>query len=375
MHPPESPVSPPLSRWSQLWRIGLVLLISAVSVFELWPLQLKESVWLLVMDASFGVVAFVLMFFRRRWPLGVALLTTLLSLGSAAAAGPSVLAYMSLATRRRWREIVPVGLLVVVVGQLFYYYQPSAVDDPPWLNFTWLVIITIAMTAIGMYIGSRRELVWTLRERAQVAESEAELRLAQARSSERERIAREMHDVLAHRISLVTMHAGALAYRTDLDPDTVRETAELISATSHEALSELREVLGTLRDEGVRPQPAYDDIGELVADSPGAVLVDEVTDPVPDWLGRTAYRVVQEALTNARKHAPGEPATVSVAGAPGAGLNVTVRNAKPARPVESLGSGLGLVGMRERIETQGGRLVTSDTGGHFHLEAWLPWSS
>ena len=110
------------------------------------------------------------------------------------------------------------------------------------------MLFAIAMLAVGAYIGSRRELLWTLRDRAERAEDEQALRVEQGRLNERHRIAREMHDVLAHRISLIAMHAGALAYRTDLTAEEMHETAELIQAKSHEALTDLRQVLGVLRD-------------------------------------------------------------------------------------------------------------------------------
>ena len=119
--------------------------------------------------------------------------------------------------------------------------EPKPPNDPWWVNFTFAIVFTIAMLVWGMYLGSRRELLWTLRDRAERAEAEQELRVTQGRTNERARIAREMHDVLAHRISLITMHAGALAYRTDLTADEMRETAELIQTKSHEALSDLRQ--------------------------------------------------------------------------------------------------------------------------------------
>lgn len=375
MPEPHPAHSPPITAWGHVWRILVVLVVSGVICFELWPSQWPDGVWLLALDAALGIVAFVLMFFRRRWPVAIAIITTLLTLGSASAGGPSLLAFMSLATRRQMRELVPVGVLGVLVGQAFYFYQPSPAADPPWLNFTWLVIITVAMAAIGMYVGSRRELVWSLRERARAAESERELWLSQAKSAERERIAREMHDVLAHRISLVSMHAGALAYREDLTREEVRETAELINATSHQALNELRQVLGTLRsDDEVRPQPSYADIASLLADDDFVDCEDLVTEPVPDHIGRTAYRIVQEALTNARRHAPGQPVSIVMRGGPGDGLTITSRNPLHPFPNDSQGSGLGLIGMRERIEIAGGRFHSGvGRDGSFELQAWLPW--
>jgi signal transduction histidine kinase len=247
-----------------------------------------------------------------------------------------------------------------------------------------VVVITVAILGWGAYIGSRRELIWSFRHRAERAEAEQELRIAQARGNERQRIAREMHDVLAHRISLISMHAGALAYRTDLAPEQVRETASLVSDKAHEALAELREVLGVLRAaEPTRPQPTLVDLRELVAEAEATgmrvVLDDTVPDPaaVPDRIGRTVYRLVQEGLTNARKHAPGSPVTVEVRGAPDGWLRVVVRNGRNglAGPAAATGAGLGLVGMRERVELAGGRLEVTEDPGTLVLEAWLPWQA
>ena len=109
----------------------------------------------------------------------------------------------------------------------------------------------MSSTAVGLYIGARRELIATLRDRADRAEREQAMRVAQARTNERARIAREMHDVLAHRISLVAMHAGALGYRTDLSRDETKRAADVISQNAHQALVDLREILGVLRDSDV----------------------------------------------------------------------------------------------------------------------------
>ena len=143
------------------------------------------------------------------------------------------------------------------------------------------------MLAWGMYIGSRRELLWTLRDRAERAEAEQELRVEPGTANERARIAREMHDVLAHRISLIAMHAGALAYRTDLTAEEMRETAELIQAKSHEALTDLRQVLGVLRDDDRRPapsgpQPTFGDLPALVLEARGGRHAVEYDDRVDD---------------------------------------------------------------------------------------------
>ncbi|MGO4258465.1 sensor histidine kinase [Marmoricola sp. RAF53] len=380
--------NPPLTRWGHLWRTVLCLAVSGLAWWELLPQQWNHHPGLFWLDLAGGVASFVLVFFRRRWPFGVAMAITVIGLFSASAAGPGVLAYVSLATRRRIPQILAVGATSVVVGQVFYAYQPDPSADPFWLNIFIGILLAVAFATFGMYIGSRRELIWTLQERARQAEAEQELRMDQARSAERERIAREMHDVLAHRISLVTMHAGALAYRTDLPPEQVRETAELIQAKAHEALTDLRQVLGVLRADdrgtpgtGDRPQPTLDDLARLLEESRDGGMVVDLADGLAgrqpaEQVGRTLYRIVQEGLTNARKHAPRTHVTVRLDGDPESGATVVVRNAKPVGVSRSTtpGSGLGLVGLRERAALAGGTLVVEDTRDAFVLRGWLPWS-
>jgi signal transduction histidine kinase len=206
----------------------------------------RSELWWAV-DVALGLVAFVLVFFRRRHPFAIAIVLALISAVSGTAGGPAVLAAVSLATRRRWREIAVVGSLSFAAAQLFSV-MTSKEEDPAWLVLAANAIATSAMLGWGMYIGSRRELIWTLRNRAERAEEEQELRVAQARSTERARIAREMHDVLAHRISQVSMHAGALTFRVDLTADEMRASAGVIQQQAHEALTDLRGVLGVLRD-------------------------------------------------------------------------------------------------------------------------------
>jgi signal transduction histidine kinase len=368
--------------WGHIWRLVLVLSLSAAG----WlPLADEQTDGQLVLDFGLGLVAYVLVFgFRRRLPVPIALLASFAAAGSAIASGPAVLGAVSVATRRRWREIALVSSIGFACAQFFVTWQPGSGDDSYWLVLSINVVATAAMVAWGLYIGSRRELVWTLRNRAERAEAEQELRVAQARANERSRIAREMHDVLAHRISQVSMHAGALAFREDLTPEEVRTSAAVIREKAHEALTDLRGVLGVLRgaDGGpaLAPQPTYADLGELVAEAQaGGVhveLLDSVIAPdeVPDSAGRTLYRIVQEGITNARKHAPGSLLTVKISGSPEDGLDVVMRNPLgfgSATP----GSGLGLVGLSERAELRGGRLETRREGASFVLHGWIPWAA
>jgi signal transduction histidine kinase len=230
--------------------------------------------------------------------------------------------------------------------------------------------------------------VRSLQERAERAEAEQRLLAEQARRAERTRIAREMHDVVAHRVSLMVLHAGALEVRPDLPPAEVARTAGLIRAAARQALEELRGVLGVLRDEPETapqaPQPTLTDIGRLVEDSRGAGANVELRmdvdrpESAPASLGRDAYRIVQEALTNVNKHARGTATAVALSGGPGEGLRVSVRNRLPLDPPPGSGlpgAGAGLVGLAERVSLSGGTLTHGPTPtGEFVVTAELGWA-
>lgn len=372
---------PRLTRWSHVWRLVLCLSVSAVGWLPIVEHQ-TEVQW--TADVSLGVLAYVFAFgFRRRWPVPVALITALLTAASGIASGASLLATVSVATRRRWSEIALVGSVGFAAGQFFVTWQPGAGDEPWWLLLGINGVATAAMLAWGMYIGSRRELLWTLRARAERAEAEQELRAERSRSNERERIAREMHDVLAHRISQISMHAGALAFRDDLTADQMRDSAAVIRDKAHEALTDLRGVLGVLRDDSGElthaPLPTYDDVPGLVQearDSGMTVVLDDrlaAEEAVPDAAGRTIYRIVQEGLTNAHKHAPGSTLTIELTGSPDEGIDVVLHNPLGFGSTTP-GAGLGLVGLAERAELRGGRLEHGRDGSAFVLRSWIPWA-
>lgn len=374
---------PPLRWWSHAWRLVLMLMISALGWLPALSVQSDVSHLWIVADVALGLAAYVLVFFRRRWPLAIAIVLGLISAVSGSASGPAVLAAVSVATRRRWREIAVVGVVNFTCAEFFSTITATE-DDPRWVILIANSVATGAVLGWGMYIGSRRELIWTLRNRAERAEAEQELRVRQARSAEQARIAREMHDVLAHRISQISMHAGALAYREGLSPDEVRTSAEVIRDKAHEALTDLRGVLGVLRDgttgeRTLTPQPTYADLPDLVEDAQGSGVrvefEDLVHDPVPDAVGRTIYRIVQEGITNARKHAPGALLTVRVSGSPEDGIDVLLRNPVGFGPTRTPGAGLGLVGLSERAELRGGRLEHGRDGSSFVLHGWIPWAA
>jgi signal transduction histidine kinase len=377
---------PTLTGWSHAWRLGLCVVISGLAWWNTFLPTWQEHRGLWVLDLAAGVVSFVLVLWRRRHPLGVALATNALLLVSATASGPATLAAVSLASRQRLAPIVAVGLVGLVASQGYLDTMPSSDPDPFWLSFTFNVVITVAIMGWGMFIGSRRQVMWTLHQRALRAEEEQELRAEKARADERARIAREMHDVLAHRISQVSMHAGALAFRDDLGADVLRRGIGDIKVKCNEALDELRAVLGVLRDTDTgelldRPQPTYSELPRLVAEARDSGMSVELEDQVADLddlpgvVGRAVYRIVQEGITNARKHAPGATLSVRVTGSPDAGVDVWLRNPLGFHGSTTPGAGLGLVGLRERAELRGGHLEQRVDDGVFELHAWLPWAA
>jgi signal transduction histidine kinase len=344
------------------------------------------SATMIAVDVSAGLLACASLWWRRRWPLEVALACLLLGVFSSSATPAGLLALSSLAVHRPVRPAVLVTLLWIPSVLAFAAYSPRT---GPVTVLLFVMPLALAATGWGMFIRARRQLLLSLRERALRAEADQELHQEQARVAERTRIAREMHDVLAHRISLLALHAGGLEVHPDLPPAQVQETAALLRATARQALEELRSVIGVLREnEGQEPlpavpQPTLRDIDRLVEETRGAGTdIDyemgvEGVDDAPAGLGRDAYRIVQEALTNVGKHARGIAVRVRVTGAPGDGLYVSVRNRQPVPAYTSPalpGAGAGLLGLQERVALAGGTLVIGPDGsGDFVVEAALTW--
>ncbi|GHB17379.1 two-component sensor histidine kinase [Streptomyces viridiviolaceus] len=336
-------------------------------------------------DQLIGALACAAVWLRRRWPVGLAVAMVPVGFVSATAGGAVLVSLFTLAVHRPFRYVAWVGGASAALQPVYYWLRPE-----PGLPYAGAVLFGVLLTAAvggwGMLARSRRQLLLSLRDRARHAEAEARLRAEQAQRLAREAIAREMHDVLAHRLTLLSVHAGALEFRPDAPREEVARAAGVIRESAHEALQDLREIIGVLRaadsDDAGRPQPTLAALDALVAESRQAgmkvALEGRVTDPgaVPASVGRTAYRIVQEALTNARKHAPGMDVTVSVTGAAGDGLAVTVRNAPPAGDVPHVpGSGQGLIGLTERAILAGGTLAHGPTAdGGFEVRARLPWA-
>ncbi len=351
-------------------------------------------------------IALGLLPFRRRWPLEVAAALAVVSaLVPGAGFAAIVATYAVGAYARPAAAMVGIAAMQIVVPISALLWPDVGADGSFWGDVAFGVVITLGAGAWGLYAGARRELMATLEERAVRAETEQALRVDQARAQERTRIAREMHDVLAHRMSLLSIHAGALEFRPDAPPADIARAAGVIRATAHDALEELRTVIGVMRvgdalaEAGDAEAGRLDGAGEPMAPEPpqptlSAVpllvqewaqagaridldLDQEVVADLPPALGRTAYRIVQEALTNAGKHAPTAKVDVHVGGAPGGSLVVTVTNPLGVGLQDSPipGTGLGLVGLRERTELAGGVFAAGidEDLRRFVLEARLPW--
>ncbi len=363
----------------------LIAVVGGLAVFAEAEPRMSEG--LIVVDLLLGVLTWFALWWRRRWPVHLAILLGLVSVVSTSASLAALIALFTLVVHRRAGIAIPLAALTLPLAPAFLAIHPDE-GTPYWVSLGFSILLAAAVVAWGMFVRARRQLVLSLRDRAERAEAEQHLRVDQARRQERARIAREMHDVLAHRISLLSLHAGALEFRPDAPPDEVARAAGVIRTSAHEALQDLRAVIGVLRESRdgeapERPQPTLADLPGLIAESrdAGMHVTYEIGDlaAVPDGTGRSAYRIVQEALTNARKHARGAAVDVAVSGDPESGLTIEVRNRLPvgaAAGPEIPGAGTGIVGLTERASLAGGRLEHGRTAeGDYRLWAWLPWDA
>ncbi len=245
----------------------------------------------------------------------------------------------------------------------------------------WAAMVAILVFAglspwlLGRYVRVRGELARTGWRRAEEMESRQRLVAEQARLRERARIASDMHDSLGHELSLIAVRAAALELAGGLD-DAQRDAATQLRTSAATATERLREIIGVLREDAAPVEPVQGDLGELITRARASGLLIESTvdvDGAPPMVARAAYRVVQEALTNVAKHAPGAAVTVRVT-ATGARTDVSVVNAPPpAGPLPGAASGhVGLIGLRERVRLVGGTLRAGPDAGGFAVTATLP---
>ncbi|MEU3523859.1 histidine kinase [Streptomyces sp. NPDC038707] len=419
--------------WWARWRSavldgGLALLSAAECAAEGVPFAREAGIPVSV-GIVFGLIAGAVLLVRRKWPIAVVLV--------AIAVTPAEMGFLmgvvglyTLASCELPRRVIGalsgMSLLGTAVVTFVRVRQDMARGDLtlgdwflPFAAVTTSLGLTAPPVLLGLYVGARRRLMESLRERADSLERElqllaerAEERAEWARNEERTRIAREMHDVVAHRVSLMVVHAAALQAVARKDPEKAVRNAALVGDMGRQALTELREMLGVLRAGGEavrRPGavplaamgeaaeaaasraavaseavegPCLSELEELVGQSAAAGMVVDLSvegevRSYPAEIEQTAYRVVQEALTNVHKHAAGAKTYVRLAHRVSE-IAMQVENEPPPEPASASAAGLpsggnGLVGMRERVVALGGVFVSGPTdAGGFRVSAVIP---
>ncbi|MFJ3232507.1 sensor histidine kinase [Streptomyces sp. NPDC086787] len=378
----------------------------------------------------FGVLAGSVLLLRRRWPIAVVLVAIAITPAEMGFLLGVVGLYTLAAAELPRRVIVALAgmsLLGTMIVTFVRARQDVARGDltlgdwfVPFAAVTTSLGLTAPPLLLGLYVGARRRLMESLRERADSLERElqllaerAEERAEWARGEERTRIAREMHDVVAHRVSLMVVHAAALQAVARKDPEKAVRNAALVGDMGRQALTELREMLGVLRstegpargreasvssamavavaasrvvDESAADPavegPVLSELDELIGQSAATGMVVELSvegdaRSYAREVEQTAYRVVQEALTNVHKHAAGAKTRVRLAHR-ASEIAMQVENGPPPEPGSASAAGLpsggnGLVGMRERVVALGGVFVSGPTdAGGFRVSAVIP---
>ena len=361
---------------------ALIAVLGALSVSAVSWTNGPDPVPLATAATASVVVGVLLLLFRRTAPLVPFLLAAAVGAVAPAIGGAVPLGAYAVG---RYSAGWPARALAAVVGSAAVSQLWRASDVGGVIGgLAGVAFVVLLPLAIGAWVRARTELMEALTERAERAEAERELLAREAIAAERTRIAREMHDAVGHRVSLMVLQAGAIEMAAT-DRDRVEQLACQVQAAGRKALDELRQAVGVLRagetDDGapLTPQPGIEDLERLVRECRSAGMNVELVRATPDAgsvdpvVSRAAYRIAQEALTNAGKHAPGAPVTVTLERGTD-GLTIRVVNGPPTEPVlAAVGGGYGLVGLQERVRTLDGRLRTEPRlDGGFLVEAVLP---
>ena len=367
-----------LRRTPWLLDVGIAAVLVVTGLLESVVGEVERPLWL---HQLLVVVVMAAVAFRRRFPLSTLAFVVVGMMVVDADGQLSTFAALVLVSFTAGLELDPprayAGLALATVP---FYVGFALTTEPMVSDFVAVTVLYGGSWAVGQAVRQRSRQVAEHAARADRAEREREERAAHAVTEERTRIARELHDVVAHSISVIAVQTQAVRRR--LDPSLEREIADLraVETTARQAMAEMRRLFGVLRADTDRldlePQPGLDQLDRLVADArtagtPVDVVVEGERIPLPPGLDLAAYRIVQEALTNARRHAPGSQVRVRLAFA-GGGLEVTVDSDGRAR-ARSDGGGLGLVGMRERVALYGGELEAGPTAAGFRVRADLPF--
>ncbi|TDC40848.1 sensor histidine kinase [Actinomadura sp. KC345] len=373
--------------WSSAWPtrrsraldVFIALVVAAGDGALLWFVD--QQFWLPPpVTSACSVVLGLAVVVRRIHPVGLALFLLIFGTATGAGAFSALVILYSLAayTASRW-TVVTLAVLGYIASLVVT--APTSATDPFVAQAIFGVAFVAVPVLLGLYMGARKQLLASLQERTTRLEREQHLLAERARGEERTRIAREMHDVVANRISVMVVHSGALKATAVRDPVRAAETAGVIGDMGRQALEELRQVIGVLRrGEEALPQEAVNlvHVRELVEQSGAAGLRVDLSirgdeRPMPVAVGRTVYRLVQEALTNVHKHAGAADTRVRLGLLPGS-VEVEIVNDPPsARADHRLPSGgNGLVGLRERVTALGGTFEAGPRGGGYAVQAKIP---
>jgi signal transduction histidine kinase len=342
------------------------------------------SVFLLLME-SLPLV------FRRKWPVavlavtfGATILHAYLATGDSLNEGlGSLVALFTVAERTERRVSVTAAL---VVAATFTALALSKVGASAAFSGLVSTLVAVAVVwALGDWVRTRRRYLAAIEESARLLEADHEERDRRALQDERDRIARELHDIVTHHVSVIVIQAGAGLTALDQRPAQTRTALEAIDRTSRQALTDMRRMLGILgepeaaADSSREPQPGLARLGELIeevraAGLPVELAVEGERRPLDDGIELSAYRIVQEALTNTLKHARGARARVRLGYEPRAlEIEVTDQGGAGKRDLGEAGAGgRGLIGMRERVALFGGDLEAGPMTGGFRVHARLP---
>lgn len=384
-------VPDPDHRWSAKDRaLDLLAMAASIALAVISVPDLRREAGLdqsgVVGYLALAILGCLTLYVRREHPVVVAAVVTTLSALTWLGGGAVLVAIFTLASRRGWRW----GLAAVLwqfLAELWYVsIGPGSTPVSVLLLFNLLLLTPLVI--VGDLIGRRRAALNALQGEILAARLQAAAQADQVRQEERERIALEVHDAVGHRLAMVSLRASALEVREDLSGPEIRDSVRSIRESSHSGLQELRDLLGLLRaEDGVPAELGLGSIDRLADQAREAGLQLDLANQLPPTVvsplvGRTIYRMVQEGLTNAAKHAPGAPVSVSLTQAEGGELQVKVANPLPRSnfldvPAGKLpGGGTGLAGLTERVSLVEGRLQYGlrQRGAEifFELQAWFP---
>ena len=366
-------------RWpSILWDVAPVAALVAIAVATAQPERGRD------VAAQFLILAPLLV--RRLWPIAVLVLVGILA------------GLTSMGTPTPWIQVGTVALASYTVGDLsgdrlrgaltalFVSAMISlallAQDANASQAVVFPLVVLVPAWLAGDVVRQRRLEADARAEAGERALREAEERIRVAVAEERRAMARELHDVVAHGVSVMLIQAGAARQVVDQSPEDAKQALLTVEATGREAMMELRRLLGVLDEDGegagVAPQPGVDQLAVLLdrvreAGLPAELEVAGTPRPLPPSLDVTVYRIVQEGLTNALRYARRAATLVRLTWEP-AQLRIEILDDGPVSPADAGdGAGRGLIGMQERASRAGGRLEAGPRlGGGYAVRAWLP---